>query len=91
LSILCYVKGIPGTIQGGGAAFATTHWSVVEACADDDTTGSRFRRGRTLLKLVFGCGIIALSNRTLALPGKTPATVSAPAASFGFARLPVLR
>ena len=39
----------------------------------------------------FGCGIIALSNRTLALPGKTPATVSAPAASFGFARLPVLR
>jgi RNA polymerase sigma factor (sigma-70 family) len=30
------VKGIPGTLQGGGAAFATTHWSVVEACADDD-------------------------------------------------------
>jgi RNA polymerase sigma factor (sigma-70 family) len=34
--ILCSVKGIPGTLQGGGAAFATTHWSVVEACADDD-------------------------------------------------------
>jgi RNA polymerase sigma factor (sigma-70 family) len=31
-----FVKGIPGTLQGGGAAFATTHWSVVEACADDD-------------------------------------------------------
>jgi len=30
------VNGIPGTLQGGGAAFATTHWSVVEACADDD-------------------------------------------------------
>jgi RNA polymerase sigma factor (sigma-70 family) len=29
------VKGIPGTIQDGGAAFATTHWSVVAACADD--------------------------------------------------------
>jgi RNA polymerase sigma factor (sigma-70 family) len=34
--ILCFVKGIPGTLQGGGAPFATTHWSVVEACADDD-------------------------------------------------------
>jgi RNA polymerase sigma factor (sigma-70 family) len=29
------VKGIPGTLQGGGAAFATTHWSVVAACAYD--------------------------------------------------------
>jgi RNA polymerase sigma-70 factor (ECF subfamily) len=29
------VKGIPGTIQEGGAAFATTHWSVVAACADN--------------------------------------------------------
>jgi RNA polymerase sigma factor (sigma-70 family) len=29
------VKGIPGTIQDGGAAFATTHWSVVDACAYD--------------------------------------------------------
>jgi RNA polymerase sigma factor (sigma-70 family) len=26
------VKGIPGTLQGGGASFATTHWSVVGAC-----------------------------------------------------------
>jgi RNA polymerase sigma factor (sigma-70 family) len=33
---LCFVKGIPGTLQEGGAAFATTHWSIVEACADDD-------------------------------------------------------
>jgi RNA polymerase sigma factor (sigma-70 family) len=29
------VKGIPGTIQDGGATFATTHWSVVAACAED--------------------------------------------------------
>jgi RNA polymerase sigma factor (sigma-70 family) len=33
--ILCSVKGIPGTLQEGGAAFATTRWSVVEACTDD--------------------------------------------------------
>ncbi|MBO0694569.1 MAG: sigma-70 family RNA polymerase sigma factor [Verrucomicrobia bacterium] len=29
------MKGIPGTIQDGGATFATTHWSVVAACADE--------------------------------------------------------
>lgn len=29
------VKGIPGTLHNGGAAFATTHWSVVADCADD--------------------------------------------------------
>jgi len=33
-----FVKGIPGTIQDGGAAFATTHWSVVAACACDNET-----------------------------------------------------
>jgi RNA polymerase sigma factor (sigma-70 family) len=33
------VKGIPGTIQDGGAAFATTHWSVVAACAFENETG----------------------------------------------------
>jgi RNA polymerase sigma factor (sigma-70 family) len=33
------VKGIPGTLQGGGAVFATTHWSVIEACADDEKEG----------------------------------------------------
>src|SRR6266498_2378332 len=33
------VKGIPGTIQEGGAAFATTHWSVVAACTDESETG----------------------------------------------------
>jgi len=38
------VKGIPGTIQGGGAAFATTHWSVVEACADDENSDSALAR-----------------------------------------------
>jgi RNA polymerase sigma-70 factor (ECF subfamily) len=27
------VKGIPGTLQDSGAVFATTHWSVVAACA----------------------------------------------------------
>jgi hypothetical protein len=35
------VKGIPGTLQGCGAAFATTHWSVVEACAEDDENAER--------------------------------------------------
>jgi RNA polymerase sigma factor (sigma-70 family) len=30
------VKGIPGTLREGGAAFATTHWSVVEACTSDN-------------------------------------------------------
>jgi RNA polymerase sigma factor (sigma-70 family) len=30
------VKGIPGTLQEGGAAFPTTHWSVVAACTSDD-------------------------------------------------------
>jgi hypothetical protein len=52
---------------------------------------SRSRRGRILLHRVFGCGTIGRSNLTQALPGKTQATVSAPAASSGFARLPVLR
>ncbi len=32
------VKGIPGTLQEGGATFATTHWSVVEACTDGNGT-----------------------------------------------------
>jgi len=30
------VKGTPGTIQEGGAAFATTHWSVIAACTGDN-------------------------------------------------------
>jgi len=34
------VKGIPGTIQDGGAAFATTQWSVVAACAGDSESAS---------------------------------------------------
>jgi RNA polymerase sigma-70 factor (ECF subfamily) len=34
----CSVKGIPGTIQDGGAAFKTTHWSVVAACASESET-----------------------------------------------------
>jgi RNA polymerase sigma factor (sigma-70 family) len=33
-----FVKGIPGTIQDGGAAFATTHWSVITACASESET-----------------------------------------------------
>jgi RNA polymerase sigma factor (sigma-70 family) len=41
LNIPYPVKGIPGTLQGGGAAFATTHWSVVEACAEDDENAER--------------------------------------------------
>lgn len=31
------MKAIPGTLQGGGAAFTTTHWSVVEGCGDEET------------------------------------------------------
>jgi len=38
------VKGIPGTLQDGGATFVTTHWSVVEACADDETADSALAR-----------------------------------------------
>ena len=38
------MKGIPGTIQEGGAAFATTHWSVIEACADDENSDSALTR-----------------------------------------------
>ena len=34
-----YVKGIPGTLQGGGAAFATTQWSVVDACTEEGEAG----------------------------------------------------
>ena len=30
------MKGTPGTLQGGGASFATTHWSVVEQSALTD-------------------------------------------------------
>jgi RNA polymerase sigma factor (sigma-70 family) len=40
-TIICSVKGIPGTIQDGGATFATTHWSVVAACADDSEVASQ--------------------------------------------------
>lgn len=29
------VKAIPGTLREGGAAFATTHWSIVAACASE--------------------------------------------------------
>jgi RNA polymerase sigma factor (sigma-70 family) len=32
------VKGLPGTIQDGGVAFTTTHWSVVAACAWENET-----------------------------------------------------
>ncbi|MGI8437644.1 MAG: RNA polymerase sigma factor [Chthoniobacterales bacterium] len=30
------MKTLPGTLQGGGAPFATTRWSVVAACQDDE-------------------------------------------------------
>jgi RNA polymerase sigma factor (sigma-70 family) len=29
------VKAVPGTLRGGGAPFATTHWSAIAACALD--------------------------------------------------------
>jgi RNA polymerase sigma factor (sigma-70 family) len=30
------VKAVPGTVQDGGAAFVTTHWSVIAACASEE-------------------------------------------------------
>src|SRR5207247_10606687 len=30
------MKATPGTLREGGAAFGTTHWSVVGACRDGD-------------------------------------------------------
>jgi hypothetical protein len=30
------VKAVPGTLREGGASFATTHWSVIAACALGD-------------------------------------------------------
>jgi len=32
------VKGVPGTLQRGGAPFATTRWSVVAACKGESAT-----------------------------------------------------
>jgi RNA polymerase sigma factor (sigma-70 family) len=34
------VKGTPGTLQGGGASFRTTHWSAIADCALEDEQGS---------------------------------------------------
>lgn len=32
------MKAVPGTLQSGGASFATTHWSVIAACTRGDET-----------------------------------------------------
>ncbi len=32
------MKAVPGTLQGGGAPFATTHWSVIAACTRGSET-----------------------------------------------------
>jgi RNA polymerase sigma factor (sigma-70 family) len=32
------VKAVPGTVQGGGATFGTTHWSVIAACCAGSET-----------------------------------------------------
>ena len=34
------VKPVPGTLQGGGASFRTTHWSVISDCWRADEHGS---------------------------------------------------
>ena len=34
------MKGLPGSLQSGGASFATTRWSVVAACSDENTSTS---------------------------------------------------
>jgi RNA polymerase sigma factor (sigma-70 family) len=33
------VKEVPGTVATGGVPFATTHWSVIAACANEDDLG----------------------------------------------------
>lgn len=38
--LLRVVKTVPGTLQGGGATFATTHWSVIAACTGGDGTSA---------------------------------------------------
>lgn len=34
------VKAVPGTVRGGGATFATTHWSVIAACIGGNGTSA---------------------------------------------------
>src|SRR4051794_36339572 len=34
------VKPVPGTLQGGGASFRTTHWSAISDCSRTDEQGS---------------------------------------------------
>jgi RNA polymerase sigma-70 factor (ECF subfamily) len=35
------VKAVPGTVQNGGAPFATTHWSVIVACTGGSETADK--------------------------------------------------
>jgi RNA polymerase sigma factor (sigma-70 family) len=35
------VKAVPGTLQNGGSPFATTHWSVIAACARGSETADK--------------------------------------------------
>lgn len=46
------MRAVPGTLQAGGAAFASTHWSLVQRCGED---GSRDVPGRSRTALEALC------------------------------------
>ena len=58
------VKGIPGTIQEGGAAFATTHCSVV-AAALEKASASTLQRCNDLTTSVFFAMLHGFSFREM--------------------------
>lgn len=43
------MKALPGTLDGGGAPFATTHWSVVAACCPDTAPSAAVQEALTRL------------------------------------------
>lgn len=46
------MRAVPGTLQAGGAAFASTHWSLVQRCGED---GSRDDPGLSRIALETLC------------------------------------
>ena len=73
------MKGIPGTLQGGGTTFATTHWSVVEACADE-TANCVFQEAlfgsgsKSVVYAEFGENLIEVTATDTAGDASAPAT-----------------
>jgi RNA polymerase sigma-70 factor (ECF subfamily) len=43
------VQDVPGTLRTGGAPFATTHWSVIAACAGEDDSAASAHAALTQL------------------------------------------